>query len=99
MDPGTEIVVADLDLARRLERAEGLANAEFVDARTAAFPDIGSTWIEVAGALAMFDGAGSPCTQTFGLGMFGSVAESQLVEVEEFFQSRGADVHHEVCPL
>jgi len=98
-EPRIEMIVADLDLARRLERAEGLANAEFVDARAAVLPEIESTWIEVAGALAMFDGADSPCTQTFGLGMFQSVAESQLLEVEEFFRSRGAAVHHEMCPL
>lgn len=36
MKPRAELIVADLDLARRLERAEGLANAAFVDARAAA---------------------------------------------------------------
>ena len=62
--------VVDLALARRLERTEGLANAEFVDAHASAFPETGAQWIEVAGALAMFDGVESPCTQTFSLGMF-----------------------------
>ena len=31
-----------------------------------------SGWIEVAGARAMFDGVGSPVTQTFGLGLSGA---------------------------
>jgi hypothetical protein len=34
---------ADLALSRRLERAEGLSNARFVDARVRLFPDSGST--------------------------------------------------------
>ena len=61
---------ADIDLARRLERTEARGNAELVEARTRAFPDRGATWIEVAGAYVMFDGGGSPLTQTFGLGVF-----------------------------
>src|SRR4026207_872053 len=90
---------ADIDLARRLERTEALSNAQFVEARAKAFPDRGATWIEVAGTHAMFDGVGSPVTQTFGLGMFEPITAEQLTELEEFFQSRGAEIFHEVCPL
>jgi GNAT superfamily N-acetyltransferase len=90
---------ADIDLARRLERTEAHSNVEFIEARKRAFPDHGATWIEVAGTHAMFDGIGSPLTQTFGLGVFESLAAEQLSEIEEFFQSRGAEVFHEVCPL
>jgi GNAT superfamily N-acetyltransferase len=91
--------IVDLSLARRLERAEALANAEFVEARAKAFPDLGAEWIEVAGAYAMFDGVDSPCTQTFGLGMFDEVTDAHLDEIERFFRDRGAKVFHEVCPL
>jgi GNAT superfamily N-acetyltransferase len=91
--------VVDLALARRLERAEGLANAEFVDAHARAFPETGAQWIEVAGVLAMFDGVDSPCTQAFGLGIFDPVTDAQLEELESFFENRGAKVFHEVCPL
>jgi GNAT superfamily N-acetyltransferase len=90
---------ADIDLARRLERTEGRGNVEFVEARARAFPDRGATWIEVAGAYAMFDGAGSPLTQTFGLGVFHPVSAADIDTLEEFFRSRGADVFHEVSPL
>ncbi len=90
---------ADIDLARRLERAEARSNANFVDARAQAFPDAGAEWIEVAGAYALFDGAGSPVTQTFGLGMFQPVEAKELDQLEEFFQSKGAEVFHEVCPM
>jgi hypothetical protein len=91
--------LVDQVLARRLERAEGRANADFVEARAKAFPNSGACWIEVAGALAMFDGVGSPCTQTFGLGLFDPVGAAEMETIERFFRVRGAEVHHEVCPL
>jgi GNAT superfamily N-acetyltransferase len=90
---------ADIDLARRLERTEVRGNTDFIDARAQTFPDVGAQWIEVAGASAMFDGAGSPITQTFGLGMFQPVTSADLDQVEQFFHTKGADVFHEVCPL
>ena len=61
---------ADIDLSRRLERAEGNACVQFAEARRRLFPDSGAEWIECAGAYAVFDGADSPVTQTFGLGIF-----------------------------
>jgi GNAT superfamily N-acetyltransferase len=93
------IPFSDLALSRRLERAEGRSNADFVEARAKHFPDSGAQWIEVAGAYAMFDGVGSPLTQTFGLGVFDPVTPAELEELEEFFQQRGAHVHHEVSPM
>jgi GNAT superfamily N-acetyltransferase len=90
---------SDLALSRRLERAEGRSNADFVEARAKLFPESGAEWIEVAGAYAMFDGIGSPLTQTFGLGVFDPVTQADLEKLEEFFQQRGAHVHHEVSPL
>ncbi len=93
------LIHCDLVLARRLECAEGFANAEFVDARHQVFPDVGCRWIEVAGAKAMFDGVDSPCTQSFGLGLQGTVSDADLAELEAFFQDCGAAVDHEVCSL
>ncbi|MFN8060938.1 MAG: GNAT family N-acetyltransferase [Vicinamibacterales bacterium] len=89
----------DLTLARRLEGAEGRANARFVEARAVLAPGVGATWVEVAGAKALFDGVGSPLTQTFGLGLFDEVTDADFETIERFFTSRGADVHHEVSPL
>ncbi len=90
---------SDLTLSRRLERAEARSNADFVEARAGLFPDSGAQWIEVAGAYAMFDGIGSPITQTFGLGIFDPVTQADLEKIEEFFQQRGAHVHHEISPV
>lgn len=94
-----EYPFADIELARRLERTEARGGAQFIEARTRAFPDRGATWVEVARAYALFDGAGSPLTQTFGLGVFQPVTAADLDEIEEFFRSRAAPVLHEVCPL
>jgi GNAT superfamily N-acetyltransferase len=90
---------ADRALARRLERAEGTANTHFVEARAALQPASGATWIEVAGAYAMFDTPESPVTQSFGLGLFESVGAAELDRLEGFFTERGAPVSHEVSPL
>jgi hypothetical protein len=90
---------SDLALARRLERTEAHANAEFVEARARLYPDSGAQWIEVAGAYAMFDGVGSPLTQTFGLGVFQPLTPEELDVIENFFRARQSPVFHEVSPL
>ena len=93
------MLLANLDLARRLERVEGLANAAFVEARARVSPGSGSCWTEIAGTRCMFDSVDSPVTQTFGLGMFEPVTADDLAEMEVFFRVRGAQVFHEVSPL
>lgn len=93
------LVIADHALACRLERAEMCANARFVEARARISPDSGARWIEVAGAYAMFDAPVSPCTQTFGLGLFQMPTPADMDRIEAFFKDRGAPVMHEVSPL
>jgi hypothetical protein len=90
---------ADLRLSQRLERAEALANARFVEARAQQLPGSGAAWIEVAGARAMYDSATSPMTQTFGLGLFQPATAVDLEAIETFYAERGAPVFHEVSPL
>jgi GNAT superfamily N-acetyltransferase len=90
---------SDIDLARRLERAEAHANAAFVEARAAVDPQSGARWIEAGGAYAMYDGVSSPVTQTFGLGLFEDATSAVLDEIEAFFRELGAPVCHEVSPL
>ena len=97
--PGTSRLLADLDLARRLEWTEARSNIEFVEARARISPELGAEWIEVAGAAVLYDGPASPCTQTFGLGMRAQLGEADLEQIEAFFQERGAPVYHEVSPL
>ncbi len=89
----------DLELGRRLERAEGAAGASFVEVRQRIEPGEGAVWQDFDGTYAMFDGVESPMTQTFGLGMFAPVAADGLSAIERFFSERGADSMHEVSPL
>jgi hypothetical protein len=93
------LIHADLALARRLEQAEASANSRFVEARARVSPEVGAEWIEVAGAYAMFDGVSSPCTQTFGLGLFQMPTAADMERIEGFFRDRNAPVLHEVSPL
>jgi GNAT superfamily N-acetyltransferase len=94
-----EYPVADLALARRLESAEGRSGVAFVEARARTAPERGAAWCEVDGALAMFDGVGSPITQTFALGLAGPVSPDALARLEAFFDERGAEPLHEISPL
>jgi GNAT superfamily N-acetyltransferase len=55
--------------------------------------------MEVAGAYAMYDGPRSPCTQTFGLGLFQMPTAGDTDQLETFFTQRNAPVFHEVSPL
>ena len=90
---------SDLTLARQLEAAEAASNRLFVEARARLEPSRGACWISVAGATALFDGAGSPLTQTFGLGLFARPGPGDLDALERFYRERSAPVFHEVSPL
>jgi GNAT superfamily N-acetyltransferase len=92
-------LLSDISLSRRLEGTEALANARFVEARARLSPDSAAQWIEVAGAYAMYDGPRSPCTQTFGLGLFQMPTAADMDTLEAFFKDRAAPVLHEVSPL
>jgi hypothetical protein len=89
----------DHGLAVRLERAEGAANARFVEARASVDPARGAEWRDIDGIWAMFDGVGSPLTQTFGLGIDRPASTASLEAVEAFYRDRGAAVDHEISPL
>jgi hypothetical protein len=93
------VYFADLQLSKRLERAEGHACVQYAEARRRLFPDSGAEWIECSGAYAVFDGPDSPATQTFGLALFEEVTSSSLDLIERFFLDRNAPVHHEVSPF
>ncbi len=89
----------DLDLSRRLEDAEGAANARFIEARAVVDPARGASWLKVGGTSALFDGVGSPLTQTFALGLHEAADDPTVGELERFFTERGAAVEHEVSPM
>ncbi len=90
---------ADLALSRRLERCEAEANAAIVESRAALNPASGAKWMECNGTYALFDGVGSPLTQTFGLGLFSTPSEADFELIEQFFVDQAAGIFHEVSPL
>jgi hypothetical protein len=93
------MIYSDKTLSQKLERTEARSNANFVEARARVMPESGVEWTEVGGVYAMFDGAESPLTQTFGLGVFDAITETEMERLESFFVRRGAPVFHEVSPL
>ncbi len=93
------MIYVDKSLSQKLERTEARANADVVGTHARLEPDSGATWIDVAGTYAMFDGIESPCTQTFGLGLFGEIGNAEMEKLEAFFIERGAPVFHEVSPM
>lgn len=87
------MLLADRELSKRLERAEGQAAADFARARG------GDACVEeIGGTIAIYDTPQSPVTQTFGLGLFETPMEESLDRAESFFRSRKAQIHHEVSP-
>jgi GNAT superfamily N-acetyltransferase len=96
MAVAVELPAVDVALARRLERAEGIANASAVEARRRFQPQSDADWTEIAGVYAMFDGASSFITQTFGIGLFEPFLDAQFDRVEAFFTQRGSSTFHEV---
>ena len=94
-----DVVIVDIELAAKLERTEGLASRGFVEARARRPGGAAATWIQVAGAYAMFDSPNSPITQSFGLGMCEPVTRKDFETIETFFRDRNAPVLLEVSPL
>lgn len=93
------MVFADLALSQRLERAEGSIGVGFAETRQRLAPTHGAEWRDLGGATVVFDGADSPMTQTFGLGITEPATEAMLDAIEAFFRDRQAATHHEVSPL
>jgi GNAT superfamily N-acetyltransferase len=93
------MILSDIDLSCRLERAEGHASYRFAEARRRLAPESGAEWMQLPGAYAVFDGADSPITQAFGLGLFEPLHPETLDLVEKFFFDRGAPVSLEMSPF
>ena len=93
------MIFADLELSRRLERAESHAGKEFAESRARLQPASGAASMKHAGTVCIFDGPESPVTQTFGLGLFEDLTPEALDTIEQFFLERNAPVLHEVSPF
>ena len=90
---------ADMALARRLEMTDALAGVEFARAWAQVKSFAGEVFVPVAGGYGGFGGVDSPLTQAFGVGLNGLVTESDMARLEHFYESHGAPVNIETCPL
>lgn len=86
-------------LVQRLEGSEAASNRACIEARQRVQPQLGAAWLSCNGVTALFDGVGSPLTQSFGLGLQSEPNEADLDRLEDFFEQRGANVSHEVAPV
>jgi GNAT superfamily N-acetyltransferase len=89
----------DLELARRVEHAEGNACRECAEAFHLAHPEFPVAVEKIAGGVAVFAGVDSPVTQAIGIGLNGPVAEDDLDRLGDFFETRNAPAAVELCPL
>lgn len=90
---------ADVELAQRIEAAAAAEVRRFV--RTAQLMDHGTraAGFDVAGGVAAFLAPESPMNRAIGLGMTGSVDESDVIDLGRFFAKHGAIPSIGVCPL
>jgi GNAT superfamily N-acetyltransferase len=89
----------DLELARRVEHAEGKACRECAEAFHLAHPEFPVAVEEIAGGVAVFAGVDSPVTQAIGVGLGDPVKDEELDRLGDFFQARNAPTAVELCPL
>jgi GNAT superfamily N-acetyltransferase len=89
----------DLELARRVERAEGNAGRECAEAFHLAHPEFPVAVEEIGGGVAVFAGVDSPVTQVIGVGLGDAVTEQDLDRLGDFFLQRNAPAAVELCPL
>jgi len=93
------MIHAGLELARRLEIAEGINGVACAEAQQRIRPESGAAVMEAAGGWAIFVGVESSLTQGLALGMRGPVSAADVERMEEFFLSRGAAPAVDLCPL
>ncbi len=92
------ISLADVALARRLERAEALGCVDYARAM-AALGTPGETEVEpLAGGFMVFAGAGGPLSRAAGLGMTVPLTAADLDRVESFYARLGGPAQVDVCP-
>ncbi len=90
---------ASLELAQRLEAADGLNGVGCAEAHQHLNPALGSAVLEAGGGFAIFVGADSPLTHAVALGMRGPVSGDEMDRIEEFYRARGTAAAVELCPL
>lgn len=91
------MLLADPTLAAKIEGAERRLTAAL--ATTVARGGADAFTLEIAGGVAAFAGAGSPCNKVIGLGFAGPVDPEALAAIEAEYAARGAPVQVELATL
>lgn len=86
----------DKALTQQLETAEAANQAEFARTHKRIFQNSTAAYKNIGSGVAVYAGADSPLTQSFGLGFNGVVTEQEIIELEEFYRERNAPVNIEV---
>lgn len=90
---------ADLELAARIEAISAAEMRAFAESSAALFPELGASWLAVAGGIAGFCGPDSAVNGTVGVAVGSVVTEADIAEVERYFLDRGARPALSACPL
>lgn len=90
---------ADIDLARRIDRAEASLSSDFADATRRGKSGQGVFVQELGGGVAVCIGVASPMTKVIGVGFGELPADEELDTVERAFFDRGSTVRAEVATL
>ena len=93
------MILAGVQLARRLEAAEAANGAQCAAAQNSIDPDSGATVLQSAGGWAIYVGAETPLSRAVGLGLWGLVRGAELDAVERFYHERNAASTVDLCPL
>lgn len=93
------MLLADVTLARRLERSAAESTALLAEACGGLDPAAGAGVLRVAGGVVVYAGASSLLNGAVGLGMDGPVRAEEIDEAEEFLLARGSGMAVAVCPL
>ncbi len=92
-------ILADLDLARRIEAADAQGCIDYARAWEHVHPEA-NVAIEIIGGMpAVYSGPGAPVNRIVGLGLHGPVTQADIERVEDFYRSRSTPVQIDLCPL
>ncbi len=93
------ILFSNHELAQRLEGVEVFNQEQYALTHKQFHPESDVAYKRVGSGSALFAGADSPVTQSFGMGLDGVVDEVQMLALEEFYREHGAPVNIEVSHL
>jgi hypothetical protein len=93
------MIFADLDLARRLERADAAKHLAYAEARARLLGADCCAWETIGGGYAVFAGTDNPYSRVVGLGLDGPICVAAFEQCEAFYRRRGAQPAFSLCPL